>query len=44
MIVADLPGANEEAINERSKSMFLTINALVDTVFPAGYALAFPRI
>ncbi len=41
VIVADLPGANEEAINVTLEKNVLTINALVDADLPAGYALAF---
>lgn len=41
VIVADLPGANQDSINITLEKNVLTINALVDPSSPAGYSLTF---
>jgi len=41
VIVADVPGANENSIEITLEKNILTLNAYVEPVMPEGYALAF---
>jgi HSP20 family protein len=41
VIVADVPGVDENSINVTLEKNVLTINALVDPVLPQGYSLSF---
>ncbi len=41
VIVADVPGVDENSIDVRIEKNILTINALVDPALPQGYSLSF---
>jgi len=41
VIVADVPGANEDSIEVTLEKNILTLNAYVEPSFPEGYSLAF---